>query len=75
MGLNYPRSKHMNLFEHNRTVPSANNILKPHMKNELVIAGADLRMSDLVCSPTVYVYIEHRNQTGSVFLRGIRLTL
>ena len=52
MGLNYPRSKYMNLFEHNRTVVhSANNILKPHMKNELVIAGADLRMSDLVCSP------------------------
>ena len=51
MGLNYPRSTYMNLFEHNRTVHSANNILKPHMKNELVIAGADLRMSDLVCSP------------------------
>ena len=32
-----------------------NNILKPHMKNELVIAGADLRMSHLVCSPILYI--------------------
>ena len=55
MGLNYPRSTYMNLFEHNRTVHCANNILKPHMKNELVIAGADLRMSHLVCSPILYI--------------------
>ena len=74
MGLNYPRSKYMNLFEHNRTVHFAKQYSET--SHEKRACDSWSRFKDVSLGLFTYtVYIEHRNQTGSVFLRGIRLTL